>query len=58
MSNILNVKDIVDSIKKIEESCSYGDRDIDHKKFYDQVKGLISLLEVNLDNKKGGIMLA
>ena len=58
MSNILNVKDIVDSIKKIEESCSYGDRDIDHQKFYDQVKGLISLLEVNLDNKKGGGILA
>lgn len=62
MSNILNVKDILDSIKNIEVSCdiggTFGSRDIDHKKFYEQVKGLMSLLEVNLNNKKGGIVSA
>ena len=62
MNNILNVKDILDSMNNIEVSCeiggSHGTRDIDHKKFYDQVKGLMTLLEVNLNNKKGGGMSA
>ena len=60
MSNILNITDIVDAIKKIEQSCNIGGHDrtrnTDHKKFYEQVKGLMSLVEVNLNNKKGGGM--
>jgi hypothetical protein len=56
MSNILNITDIVDAIKKIEQSCNIGGHDrtrnTDHKKFYEQVKGLMSLVEVNLNNKK------
>ena len=55
MSNILNITDIVDAIKKIEQSCIIGGQDrtrnTDNIKFYEQVKGLLSLVEVNLNNQ-------
>jgi hypothetical protein len=61
MANILNVSDIVNSIKTIEKDCEvidgFGGRrmlDPDYKKFYERVKGLMSLVEENLINKKGG----
>ena len=59
MSNILNINDIVNSIKTIEKDCESVDgfgkmSDPDYKKFYERVKGLMSLLEENLSNKKGG----
>jgi hypothetical protein len=60
MANILNVIDIVNSIKTIEENCKmvdgYGVKnpDPDYEKFYERVKGLMSLVEENLSNKKGG----
>ena len=59
MSNILNTDDVLNSIKKIEKDCErvdgYGKMpDPDYKKFYERVKGLMSLLEENIENKKGG----
>ena len=63
MANILNVSDIVNSIKTIEKDCGMVDgfgvkiSDPDYKKFYERVKGLMSLVEENLSNKKdGGVM--
>jgi hypothetical protein len=57
MANILNVNDIVNSIKKIEKDCERVDGfgklpDPDYKKFYERVKGLIALAE-NLEPKPG-----
>jgi predicted adenine nucleotide alpha hydrolase (AANH) superfamily ATPase len=60
MANILNVSDIVNSIKTIEKDCEMVDgfgvkmSDPDYKKFYERVKGLMALVEENLSNKKGG----
>jgi len=60
MANILNLSDIVNSIKTIEKDCEVVDGfgggmlDPDYKKFYERVKGLMSLVEENLSNKKGG----
>lgn len=59
MANILNVSDIVNSIKTIEKDCEMIDgpekmTDPDYKKFYERVKGLMLLVEENLSNKKGG----
>ena len=56
MGNTLNVNDIVNSIKTIEKDCetvnSFGIKtDIDYKKFYERVKGLMSLAEENVGNK-------
>ncbi len=61
MSNILNTTDIVNAIKTINKDCEkgtgygqpYGRPSIDYEKFYERVKGLISLVEENLGNKKG-----
>jgi hypothetical protein len=63
MANILNVNDIVNSIKKIEKDCEMVDGfgkmpDPDYKKFYERVKGLMSLVEENVSSKKGGGMMA
>jgi hypothetical protein len=63
MANILNVNDIVNSIKKIEKDCERVDGfgkmpDPDYKKFYERVKGLMSLVEENVSSKKGGGMMA
>jgi hypothetical protein len=46
MENILNTTDIVNAIKTIEIE-SY-EVTIDHEKFYERVKGLISLVKENL----------
>jgi hypothetical protein len=58
MGNILNTDDIINSIKKIEKDCElgagFGKVTIDHAKFYERVKGLMVLVEENLDNKKSG----
>jgi hypothetical protein len=58
MGNILNTDDIINAIKKIEKDCELGDGfgkvTIDHVKFYERVKGLMVLVEENLDNKKSG----
>jgi hypothetical protein len=59
MGNILNTTDIVNAIKTIEKDCEQIDgfgkmTDPDYKKFYERVKGLMSLVEENLNNKKGG----
>ena len=56
MGNTLNVNDIVNSIKTIEKDCetvnSFGIKtDLDYKKFYERVKGLMSLAEENVGNK-------
>lgn len=60
MANILNEKDIVNSIKTIEKDCEMvnelGKTDLDYEKFYQRVKGLMSLVEENLTNKKGGFV--
>jgi len=61
MGNILNTTDIVNSIKTIDKDCEkgtgygqpYGKPSIDYEKFYERVKGLMSLVEENLGNKKG-----
>jgi hypothetical protein len=61
MGNILNTTDIVNSIKTIDKDCEkgtgygqpYGQPSIDYEKFYERVKGLMSLVEENLGNKKG-----
>jgi hypothetical protein len=61
MGNILNTTDIVNSIKTIDKDCEkgtgygqpYGQPSIDYEKFYNRVKGLMSLVEENLGNKKG-----
>ena len=50
MANILNVNDIVNSIKKIEKDCERVDGfgkmpETDYKKFYERVKGIMSLVE-------------
>ena len=63
MANILNVNDIVNSIKTIEKDCENVDGfgkmpDPDYKKFYERVKGLMALVEENLSNKKGGCLSA
>jgi hypothetical protein len=63
MANILNVNDIVNSIKKIEKDCERVDGfgkmpDPDYKKFYERIKGLMSLVEENVSSKKGGGMMA
>jgi hypothetical protein len=63
MANILNVNDIVNSIKKIEKDCEMVDGfgkmpDPDYKKFYERVKGLMSLVEENVSSKKCGGMMA
>jgi hypothetical protein len=63
MANILNVNDIVNSIKKIEKDCERVDGfgkmpDPDYKKFYERVKGLMSLVEENVSSKRGGGMMA
>jgi hypothetical protein len=56
MSSKLNTRDIIDSIKKIEKECElgagFGKVTIDHTKFYERVKGLMSLAE-NLEPKPG-----
>ena len=56
MSNNLNTRDIIDSIRKIEQDCElgagFGKVTIDHAKFYERVKGLIALAE-NLEPKPG-----
>jgi|688.fasta_scaffold825198_2 hypothetical protein len=58
MGNILNTDDIINAIKKIEKDCElgagFGKVTIDHAKFYERVKGLMVLVEENLDNKKSG----
>ena len=61
MSNTLNVNDIVNSIKTIEKDCERVNElgtitDLDYKKFYERVKGLMSLVEENVSNKKGGFV--
>jgi hypothetical protein len=66
MGNILNTTDIVNSIKTIDKDCEkgtgygqpYGKPSIDYEKFYERVKGLMSLVEENLGNKKGEGFLA
>jgi hypothetical protein len=66
MSNLYNIKDIVNSIKTIEKDCEIErikesasgnwehqkNTEIDHKKFYERMKGLMILLEENLENNK------
>ena len=57
MSSKLNTRDIIDSIIKIEKDCEMVDGfgkmpDPDYKKFYERVKGLMSLAE-NLEPKPG-----
>ena len=57
MSNKLNIRDIIDSIREIEKDCERVDGfgkmpDPDYKKFYERVKGLITLAE-NLEPKPG-----
>lgn len=57
MDNKLSVNDIVNSIKTIEKDCERVDGfgkmpDPDYKKFYERVKGLMSLVEENIN--RGG----
>jgi len=61
--NILNTMDIINSIKKIEKDCERVDGfgkmpDPDYKKFYERVKGLMTIVEENSQNRKGGSMSA
>lgn len=54
MDNKLSVNDIVNSIKTIEKDCEMVDGfgkmpDPDYKKFYERVKGLMSLVEENIN---------
>jgi hypothetical protein len=61
--NILNTMDIINSIKKIEKDCELVDGfgkmpDPDYKKFYERVKGLMTIVEENSQNRKGGSMSA
>ena len=56
MSNILNTTDIVNAIKTIDKDCEMVDGfgkipDPDYNKFYNRVKGLMTLVEENLNNK-------
>jgi hypothetical protein len=56
MSNKLNTRDMIDSIRQIEKDCElgagFGKVTIDHAKFYERVKGLIALAE-NIEPKPG-----
>ncbi len=62
MNNILNTTDIVNAIKTINKDCEkgsgygqpYGRPSIDYEKFYNRVKGLMALVEENVQPKKGG----
>ena len=54
MANILNTTDIVNAIKTIDKDCEMVDGfgkmpDPDYKKFYNRVKGLMTLVEENLN---------
>ena len=56
MSNILDTTDIVNAIKTIEKDCERIFQKMsgpDYKKFYERVKGLMSLIEEN-NRKVGG----
>jgi len=54
----LKIKDVINSIKTIEEDCEVKDGhgtlpDPDYKKFYERVKGLMTFLEESA-RKSGG----
>jgi hypothetical protein len=41
----MELKDIVKSLKIIENECRYGYSDIKHENFYERVKGIITLTD-------------
>jgi len=54
MSNILNMTDIVKSVKTIEKDCECEEgksgklKEPDYEKFYNRIKGLMVLVEENI----------